>query len=71
MPSSLPLPPNYFRPPKLAPLHRANLITKAHEVVQDTVKNALSMAKLPVAKVLLNPATRRTANVHGPTLVPT
>ncbi|KDO18397.1 hypothetical protein SPRG_16217 [Saprolegnia parasitica CBS 223.65] len=62
--SSLPLPPNYFRPPKLAPLHRANLITKAHEVVQDTVKNALSMAKLPIIKVLLNPATRRTANMH-------
>ncbi|OQR99691.1 hypothetical protein THRCLA_06416 [Thraustotheca clavata] len=61
---TLPLPPNFFPSPKLQPLHRANLITKAHEVVQDTVKNIMEIVKNPVAKVLVNKATRCTANLH-------
>ncbi|OQR92129.1 inward rectifier K channel (IRK-C) family protein [Achlya hypogyna] len=48
----------------LQPLHRANLITKAHEVVQDVVKNAMTMASLPVSKVLRNDATRLVGHMH-------
>ncbi|EQC30118.1 hypothetical protein SDRG_12178 [Saprolegnia diclina VS20] len=64
---SLPLPRDFFTCPPLSPGDHGTLLAQAERLCHDTVLNAVTMARAPPTKVLVNAFTKRRAQLHAGT----
>ncbi|KDO22909.1 hypothetical protein SPRG_11753 [Saprolegnia parasitica CBS 223.65] len=64
---ALPLPSDFFTCPPLSPGDHGTLLAQAERLCHDTVLNAITMARAPPTKVLVNEFTKRRAQLHAGT----
>ncbi|EQC29866.1 hypothetical protein SDRG_12411 [Saprolegnia diclina VS20] len=60
----LPLPPDFFECPPLAPHETSALLALAQTICQETVQNALVLDAQPIWATIANPTTRRRARLR-------